>query len=108
GPVAGTGGASFRQYVDDRPSRQVARHHRVINAFGAEAVDEPACIAGDECSRGPGPTNRPANRNQKRREAVAARATLKEAVALEQLDQSLLQGVGAPAIGGSIFGGQIP
>src|SRR5206468_10363572 len=101
-------GASFRRDVTDVRSRQVARRRRVINAFGTDAVDRPACSAGAECSRGPGPTNRPANRNQKRREAVAARATLEDAVALEQLDQSLLQGVGGPAIGGSIFGGQIP
>jgi hypothetical protein len=62
--VGDVGRLPSRERLGDTRGGQVALDHRVIDPFGAEAIDESARITGDEHPGGAGPANRTADRNQ--------------------------------------------
>ncbi len=77
--------------LDDRPRREIAGHHRVVDAFGGEGIDEPAGIARQQHAAAAGTAQRPADRDQERREVAPHRFPSHHAPFAQLRDQLALQ-----------------
>ena len=77
-----------------RLRRQLARHHRVVNPLGAEAVDESAGIADQHHAIVHGPLKRSADGDQRRREMLPGRGAGQHSTPAERRNKALLNVIG--------------
>ena len=76
---------------DHRPGCQISRHHRVVNPFSGERVDEPAGIAGEQHAPTAGPPQRSADGDHEGREIAPHRFAGDDAARPQFIDKSPLQ-----------------
>ncbi len=77
----------------DRVPCQLARHHRVVDALRGERVDEAARVARKQHAAVGSRPERPADRNQVRREVLSIRSAVQHAGADERRHEPFLQRV---------------
>src|SRR5262249_52923525 len=87
---------SRRHRLDDGLSPQLSGHHRVIDAFGGDSIDESARVANDEHPAPTRPPERTPNRYQKRCEVSSYPLPFDDPSRAQLVHETALQSVRRP------------